>query len=302
MIRPVATAAPALQRVERLNVDPEDDAVVLDDPTDDPELINAPSGNTPAVEAPADEDEEVIVSIGDEPAPAADDPAKAPEWLRDLRKSNREKDRRIRELEQRIAAPAAAPQDLTLGPKPTLEGSEFDAERFERDLEAWHDRKREVDEQQRKRADAAKAQNDAWQARLNDYGKAKTELKVADFEDAEATARDTFSVVQQGVIVNGADNAAVLIYALGKNPKKAKELAAISDPVKFAFAVAKLETQLKVTPRKTAPVPERQIRGSAQLSGAVDSTLERLRAEADKTGDRTKVAAYLNAQRAKKAA
>ena len=102
--------------------------------------------------------------------------------------------------------------------------------------------------------------------------------------------------------MQGSENPALVVYALGKNPKKAKELAAISDPVKFAFAVAKLETQLKVTPRKTAPVPERQIRGSAQLSGAVDSTLERLRAEADKTGDRTKVAAYLNAQRAKKAA
>lgn len=287
-------------------MDPEDDAVVLDDPTDDPELIDdAEAGDAPA-KAPADDagdaDGEVVVSIGDEPAPAEEDPAKAPEWVRELRKANREKDRRIRELEQRVAAPAAAAQAVTLGPKPTLEGSEFDAEKFERDLEAWHERKREVDEQQRKRAEADKAQQDAWQARLTDYNKAKTALKVADFEDAEAAARDAFSVVQQGVIVNGAENAAVLIYALGKNPKKAKELAAITDPVKFAFAVAKLETQLKVTPRKTAPVPERQIRGSSQLSGTVDNQLERLRAEADKTGDRTKVAAYINAQRAKKAA
>ena len=48
------------------------------------------------------------------------------------------------------------------------------------------------------------------------------------------------------------------MYALGKNPKKAKELGEITDPVKFAFAVAKLETQLTVTSRKQVPPPEKK--------------------------------------------
>ena len=146
--------------------------------------------------------------------------------------------------------------------------------------------------------DAAHAQT-AWQAKLDTYGTQKSALKVRDFEDAEATAQEVLSVTQQGVILSGADNPAVVVYALGKNPKKAKELAAISDPVKFAFAVAKLETQLKVTPRKSAPLPESTVRGSARSSGAADSTLERLRVEADRTGDRTKVARHMREQRAK---
>ena len=88
-----------------------------------------------------------------------------------------------------------------------------------------------------------------------------------------------------------------MIYALGKNPTKAKELSAINDPVKFAFAVAKLETQLKVTNRKAAPPPESTVRGTGRVSGAVDSTLERLRADAEKTGDYSKVMQYKRQKR-----
>ena len=104
--------------------------------------------------------------------------------------------------------------------------------------------------------------------------------------------QDTFNVTQQGVILQGAKRPELLIYALGKNPAKAKELAAIKDPVKFAFAAAELETKLKVADRKVTTEPERVVTGSARISGTVDSTLERLRAEAEKTGDMSKVLAY----------
>ena len=93
-------------------------------------------------------------------------------------------------------------------------------------------------------------------------------------------------------MLQGADNPALVIYALGKNPKKAKELADIKDPVKFAFAVAKLEKELKVTNRRAAPPPERVVSGTGRSSGAVDSTLERLREDAARTGNMTKVIAY----------
>jgi hypothetical protein len=100
-------------------------------------------------------------------------------------------------------------------------------------------------------------------------------------------------------VLQGADNPALVIYALGKNPKKAAELAKIEDPVKFAFAVAKLEKELKVTNRKAAPAPERMVSSTGRVSGAVDSTLERLRAEAEKTGNYTKVLQYKRQKAAK---
>jgi hypothetical protein len=140
-------------------------------------------------------------------------------------------------------------------------------------------------------------QQKAWEAKLSGYGKAKAELRVRDYEDAEAVAQEVFSITQQGVILQGAENAALVVYALGKNPKKAKELSDIKDPVKFAFAVAKLEKELKVTNRRAAPAPERIVSGTGRSSGAVDSTLERLREEAARTGNMTKVIQYRSQKR-----
>ena len=239
----------------------------------------------------AEESDEVVVSIGEE-SPPPEEEVRAPEWVRELRKANREKERRIRELEARLATTAPENKPVQLGPKPKLEDHDYDAERFEQALDAWHERKRQHDLETERVRQAEQAQHQAWQAKLEGYSKAKAELKVRDYEDAEAIAQEVFSVTQQGVILQGAENPALVVYALGKNPKKAADLAKITDPVKFAFAVARLEKELKVTNRRAAPAPERIIQGTGRSSGAVDSTLERLRAEAEKTGNYTKVLQY----------
>jgi hypothetical protein len=245
----------------------------------------------PEEEAQA-ETEEVVVTIGDEPLPE-EETEQAPSWVRELRKTHRETVRENRELKEKLSKVGqTADTAPAVEKKPTLEGCDYDAEVFERQLTAWHDAKRKADEAEAKKRAEQDAENAAWQEKLKAYGESKTQLKVKDFEDAEAVILDSFSVVQQGIVVKGADNPALLVYALGKNPKKAKELAEIKDPVKFSFAVAKLEAQLKVTNRKAPPAPERTVSGSAPKSGSVDSTLERLRAEAERTGDMSKLMAY----------
>lgn len=244
------------------------------------------------------EPDEVVISIGDEPIEEAKE--QAPEWVRDLRRSDREKSKRIKELEaklQSVVSPEAKP--ITLGKKPSLsdDGIDYDAELFEQRLTEWHERKRQIEQQENEQKRERDAQEQAWKDRLDAYAKSKESLKVKDYEDAEAVAQETLNVTQQGILVQGADNPALIIYALGKNPAKAKELAGIKDPVKFAFAIAKLETQLKVTNRKAPPPPEKVVQGTGRASGAIDSTLERLRAEAEKTGDMSKVMAYKRANR-----
>jgi len=243
------------------------------------------------------ESDEVIVSIGEE-APPPDEHAQAPGWVKELRKANREKEKRIRELEAKLNQ-TTEKKPVALGAKPKLEDYEYDADRFETALADWFERKRQADAEVEKSRQAEQAQQRAWQEKLEGYGKAKAELRVRDFEDAEAVAQELFNVTQQGVVLQGADNPALVIYALGKNPKKAAELAKIEDPVKFAFAVAKLEKELKVTNRKAAPAPERMVSSTGRVSGAVDSTLERLRAEAEKTGNYTKVLQYKRQKAAK---
>lgn len=237
-------------------------------------------------------EDDVVVSIGEE-SPPQEEEARAPEWVRELRKANREKERKIRELEAKLSATATETKPVALGPKPTLESCDYDSDEYEQKLANWYDRKREADAAEAEAEAQRDAEAKAWQEKLVSYEKAKASLKVRDYEDAEAFALDTFNVTQQGIVLQGSDNPALIIYALGKNTKRAKELASITDPVKFAFAVAKLETQLKVTNRKAAAAPERTITtGGGRLSGAVDSTLERLREEALKTGDLSKVMAY----------
>lgn len=241
------------------------------------------------------EESDVVVSIGEETPPQEE--TRAPDWVRELRKSHRELQRKNRELEAKLQTQAPVVQPL--GKKPTLEDHDYDAEKFETSLADWYERKRKADEVAAQAKLAENEQQRQWQAKLDSYGKAKASLKVRDFDDAEEVTQQALDVTQQGIVLQGAENPALLVYALGKNPKKAAELGSIKDPVKFAFAVAKLEKDLKVTQRKAAPPPEKVVQGNAGTSGAVDSTLDRLRAEAEKSGDYTKVFKYKQQQKLK---
>jgi hypothetical protein len=236
-------------------------------------------------------------SSSEEESSEEEEEKRAPEWVRNVRKTNREQQKRIRELEEKLKTLAPVEETPKLGQKPSLEACEYDASKFETELEQWHLRKQQVEAAaQKAKAEEAK-QQEAWNSKLENFQKAKTSLKVKDFEEAEETIQEILNQTQIAIIVDGAKNPAELVYALGKNPKKAKELSEISNPVKFAFEIAKLETRVSVERKKSAPPPEKTVKGAAPLSGSFDSTLERLRAEADKTGDRSKVAKYLKSQR-----
>lgn len=256
-------------------------------------------GETPPAEA---EETELVVSIGNEeptPDPVAEEARQAPEWVKELRKQNREYQKRIRQLERNTQAAPAAQGETNAAPpkKPTLQDVDYDTGAYEARLDDWYKAKAKFDQQQ---AELQRKQDDinkAWIAKLASYNTAKAELKVRDFDDAEAAMMDTLSVTQRGIILDGAKKPAIVMYALGKNPKKAAELAAIASPIAFAFAIADLERELKVTSRKPSAAPEQIPSGNASKSGSVDNTLERLRDEAGKTGDFTKVMAYKRQQK-----
>lgn len=242
------------------------------------------------------EGEEMVVSIGD-PQPPSEEETKAPEWVRELRKKHREEVRKNKELEDKLKALTAEPKPAALLEKPTLASCDYDEELFATTLDQWHDKRRQHDEHVKSLQDAEAKATAEWQAKLDGYAKAKTDLRVKDFEEAEAEAKNIFSVTQQGIIVQGAENPALVVYALGKNPEQAQKLAQITDAVKFTFAVAKLEAQLKVSKKSAPPPPEERISSTRGVSGTVDSTLDRLREEAAKTGDFTKVHQYKQQKR-----
>jgi hypothetical protein len=238
------------------------------------------------------EEDEIVVSIGDE---KPEEEKKAPKWVKDLRKSVREKDRKIKELEAKVNQSAAPkePEKITLGNKPKLsdDGIDYDEDLFHAKTEEWFLKKAQFDAQERKQAELKQQQDLAWQKKLEAYDGGKKSLKVSDFEDAEEVALQSFNNVQQGLILQYAKNPALLVYALGKNKKRALELAKIDDHILFAIRANEIEKEVKAMPKKSIPSPERVINGTGKRT-TFDSTLEKLRAKADKTGDYTQLLAY----------
>ena len=240
-------------------------------------------------ETPEEEEEDRIVTIGEpeEEETPEEVVQETPGWVKKVRKVNREQEREIKRLKKQLETVTAPKEEpLELGPKPTLESAKFDDKKFEKDLLDWHEKSRKVEEQKLKQQKAIEQQNKAWQEKQARYASLKQEHKFKDYTEAEEAVSEIFNTVQQGVIIQGADDPALLVYALGKNSKKLEELSKITDPVEFAFKIAKLEAQLKVTSRK-APAPEKRVSGGKTGSGSIDRTLDKLREEADRTGDYT---------------
>lgn len=262
------------------------------DPVDTPETEASTHGVEDTTEAAPELEGELVIQIGDEePEP---EPEQAPEWVRNLRRENRELQKRLKEIE----AAKAQEEAPTLPAKPKLDDFDYDTEAFEAALEAWYETKRTVEA---KEAEARKAQEQAqqsWEAKVAAYQEAKAKVSFTDFDEAESFVQDTFDATQQGLLIKVAKDAPTLVYALGKNPKAAANLAGIKDYAEFVAEAVRLEMNVKTT-RKPATSPEKTVTVPTGLGvTAADNTLERLREEAAKTGDYSKVHAYKRQMRA----
>lgn len=244
------------------------------------------------------EEEALVVTVGEEEdGEEAEEEHHAPGWVKEVRKRNRELEREVRDLRKQTQVVPIV--EVALGPKPTLEAHDYDTIKYEESLTSWFELKRKADEKAHIVKKAEETAETVWKNKLSALEKAKVELAADDYDDAESVVLGTLDTVQQGIIVHGAKNAALLVYALGKNETAIKKLAAIKDPVEFAFAVARLEAQMKVSSKKPATQPEERVISTARPSGA-DTNLERLRAQAEKTGDYTQVRAYKDKLKARK--
>ena len=241
-----------------------------------------------------DNEDDRVVTIGDEEPEESSEHQDAPGWVKKVRSINKEQAREIkrlkRELEQKSEAENPKPAKMV---KPTLKDFKYDSTKFEEALEQYY-------EQQREEKERTRAAEAAWKEKQDHYVSLKQKHNFKDFEFSEEIVTDSLDATQQGIIVQGAEEPALLVYALGKNPKRLQELSEIKDPVTFAFKLAKLEAQLKVTSRK-APKPEKRVTTAAPggISGSSDKTLDRLREKAAKTGDYSEVGAYKNKVRNK---
>lgn len=248
------------------------------------------------------DDDGIIVAIGAEPSLGSDtendeliDGQPAPQWAKDLRTKAREDAKTIRTLEGQVAAatraaPHKEPDAIVVGDKPTLESCDFDADKFETSLLAWTDRKAKAERQETDRtANATRAQT-AYAERLTAYRVGVTALKVADFDASEKLIEQTLLPVQQSIIVKLAKNAALFVYALGRDPAKLKELSTITDPVEFAYQVAAIEKEIKTMPKSKFTMEKRpEGGGGGGRSAGTSAALAAARKKAETTGDYTEV-------------
>lgn len=251
------------------------DASLLDNQTTDP--------------APEPDEDELVISFDGDDENEGDNPeSAAPDWVKEVRRKNRELEREVADLKSKATAPV-----IEIGDKPTLASCDYDEERFETELDAFKERKAKAEEGQTRAQREQAEQAAEWKAELDRLAAQERDLKVSDYADARADFAHATTDIQQAVIVKASKNSAQLIYALGKNPERLAALAKIKDPIKLAVATSELERGLKMTTRRRAPDPEPVVRGSARLSRpGPDKELERLEKEADKTNNRTAVVAY----------
>lgn len=279
---------------EEDNIDPIEDNQEVES-QEDPEATQDESSQS---DDETSEDEEFVITVGDEdPEPSDEDDFSgkpAPTWVKDLRKKEREARKRIKELEAQVQQAKPADKPIEVGPKPKLADFDYDEDQFESAVEQWHERKRQVEQQQAAKQAEEENAKQAWQTKMQSYEERRQNVasKVRDFEEVEEAAKDKLSATQQGILIHAAENPELIMYHLGKHPNKAKELAEITDPIQFAFAAAKLDSQMKIQTRKPSTQPERKPSGSAGLSGVVDQKLAQLEAKAAKTGDRTELIKY----------
>jgi hypothetical protein len=264
--------------------------------------IDADNGNEPleltedqevafADEAPeqveAEPEEETVIAFADEGEDVEDDTP----VVRRLRDQLRQTQRQLRQVTR---APVQSDDpEPTIPARPSLESVDYDQDKFDELSEkrekaileraAW-ERRNEDRERDRKRQEEDQVKHIEQQ---------KRSLGVSDYDARAEAVRERLTDAQMAVLLNGADNAVKLIYALGRSDIKLSELASIDNLAKFAARVGQVERDIKVT-KKQPPAPQSRIRG-ATASTAVTSDakyLEQLEREADRTGDRSKIVAY----------
>lgn len=242
----------------------------------------------PADEVATEEQEEEVLVFGDTPEEQAETESTTIRHLREELKKARKEAAEAKKPKAEVVDP---------GPRPTLEEHDYDEDKYNAALDAWHEERLAVKSKQIQSSDAQAAQVEATRQEIEQE---KAALARPDVEEAFATVTDLLTLEQQSLLVHSLDagNRAKVIYALAKNTDRLTALAAISDnPVKFIKEVAKLEGQLKMVKRKIAPALDTPARGSGPVSidpTAAQKQLAKAKEEAGKTGDYT---AYFNLKR-----
>ena len=206
----------------------------------------------------------------------------APEWVKKVREENRELKRQLKQREAQ-----QMPQQV-LREEPTLDDHDYDDEAFKQDYAQWLQEKQQIDAQVQAERQKYQQYHERYKADVD-----AIKAKAPDYDEVELSVVDVLSEQKQGLLQMLVDNPAKVVYALGKNsPAQLDKLSKLDD-IQFAKQIVLMEMQMSSKTKsrnQNKPKPKtHELEGAA---GGADTRLAKLEAEADRTGDRSKVAAY----------
>lgn len=240
------------------------------------------------------EEDELEISFGDEKEEKPEETESG--LLTDLRSRHRSLKKKYRQTLHELEQIRQPEKPADPGPKPTLESCDYDSDQYETKIADWYESKRKADEESAKAAAKAEQEQAEQQKIYHNYNERKATLKVKDYKEAEEEVIENLAVSKQNLILKYAKKPELIVYALGKSPTKLAALDKLDD-YEFAKELGKLEGNLKVGKRKPQTQPEKTISSTGSLTGTTDRTLEKLREEAARTGDMSKVMAYKRKKR-----
>ena len=275
------------------------DEVTEAPPVEETPPVEAPE---PQAEVPEDDGGEIVISIeGEEPEADPDAEVEAElgdagkRALKAAREAAKATAAKLREAEAKLAAVEAQTkpkEEDVLGPRPVIADYGFNDDAHAEALLAWSEKKRALDAKKAEEQAAEKAANEAYQAKLARYHAERVKVGVDD--DAQAKVVAVLDERQQTALMHSCPEPEKMVAALAKTPKVLAEVAAIKDPLLFVRRLTQIEGKIQMT-TKAPPPPESKLRGGGAAGEAISSqSLDKLKAEADRTGDYT---AYFAAKR-----
>lgn len=222
-----------------------------------------------------DQEEDYSLRIGDEEIPLSEDSddhidgQPAPQWVKELRKNNREKDKELRELRRQLeqvqSRPAEAQQAESdaIPPKPTMESCDWNDEAFEQAMTDWHEKKSRAEQVKQQKERQQQEYQQRFQQRVDAHKQRAAKLPVKDYQEMEEIVRSEVPDLQKEILIHAADEGSELIaYALGKNPQLRQRVAAETDPIRAAFLLGQISKQVSLAPKaRKAIKPEPVVRG-----------------------------------------
>ncbi len=258
---------------------------MADEPEDvlelDPDTALEGDGDPQQTDGDADEgdgEEPLFGFEGDEAAPASESSV-----IREFRKREREKDRRIAELER-----ANAPKPIEVGDEPAEADFDYDTDAWKVEWLAWNARKTKRAEEDAKNAERRQADAKAWGDIEQGYRGAVAELNVPNFDEAEREVADALPPELMAMLVR--TRKPELILALRASPAKLAELSKLN-LLDAALMVGELKGSVRNMGTRKPPAPDRAVRGGI-APASTDKALARHEKEAERTGNRTQLIAY----------